>query len=82
VVGLEDGWEQHLLLAEGRGEGSISGRFRGANFPHRRTAAGPFRPDFRAVIDTNDGATIMFEWHGMAAPTHRNDGRLSAASFI
>jgi hypothetical protein len=64
VVGLEGGWEQHLLLAEGRCEGSISGRFRGANFPHRRTAAGPFRPDFRAVIDTDDGATIMFEWHG------------------
>jgi len=64
VVGLEGGWEQHLLLAEGRCEGSINGRFRGANFPHRRTAAGPFRPDFRAVIDTDDGATIMFEWHG------------------
>jgi hypothetical protein len=36
----------------------------GANFPHRRTAAGPFRPDFRAVIDTDDGAAIMFELHG------------------
>ena len=64
VVGLEGGWEQHLLLAEGRCEGFINGRFRGANFPQRRTAAGPFRPDFRAVIDTEDGATIMFEWHG------------------
>jgi hypothetical protein len=64
VVGLEGGWEQHLLLAEDHCEGSISGRFRGANFPLRRTAAGPFRPDFRPVIDTDDGATIMFEWHG------------------
>ena len=36
VVGLEGGWEQHLFLAEGRCEGSISGRFRGANFPQRR----------------------------------------------
>ncbi len=64
AVELEGGWEQHLMLAEGRCEGSIRGRFRGANFPRRRTATGPFRPDFRAVIDTDDGATIMFEWHG------------------
>ena len=27
-------------------------------------ADGAFRPDFRAVIETDDGATIMFEWHG------------------
>ena len=64
VVGLEGGWEQHLYLAEGRCEGSISGRFRGANFPQRRTAAGPFRPDVRAVIEADDGATIMVELRG------------------
>ena len=64
VVELEGGWEQHLMFAEGRCEGSISGRFRGANFPRRRTSVGPFRPDFRAVIETDDGATILFEWHG------------------
>ncbi len=63
-VGLEGGWEQHLYFAEGRCEGTISGRFRGANFPRREGADGPFRPDFRAVIETDDGATIMFEWHG------------------
>jgi sugar lactone lactonase YvrE len=57
------GGEQHLYLAEGRCEGSVSGRFRGANFPRRR-ADGTFLPDFRAVIDTDDGATIMLEWHG------------------
>ena len=64
VVGLEGGWEQHLMIAEGRCEGWISGRFRGVNFPQRRTASGPFRPDFRAAIDTDDGATILVEWHG------------------
>ncbi len=64
VVGLEGGWEQHLFLAEGRCEGSISGRFRGANFPLRRSPTGPFCPDFRAVIETDDEATIMFELHG------------------
>jgi hypothetical protein len=63
AIGLEGGWEQHLYLAEGRCEGSISGRFRGANFP-RRAAEGAFRPDFRAVIEAEDGATIMFECHG------------------
>ena len=63
-VKLEGGWEQHFYLAEGRCEGSIRGRFRGANYPRREGAAGPFRPDFRAVIETEDGATIMFELHG------------------
>jgi hypothetical protein len=63
-IGLEGGWEQCLFLAEGRCDGSIAGRFRGANFPQRRTMAGPFVPDFRAVIETDDDATIMFECHG------------------
>ena len=64
MVALEGAWEQHLFLAEGRCEGLIEGRFRGANFPLRQGAAGPFRPDFRAVIETDDGATITFELHG------------------
>ena len=64
VVDLEGGWKQHLFLAEGRCEGAINGRFRGANFPRRQGATGPFRPDFRAAIETDDSATIMVEWHG------------------
>jgi hypothetical protein len=67
-IELEGGWEQHLYLAEGRGEGSIVGRFRRANFPQRRTSEGPFVPDIRAVIETDDGATIMFECHGYGRP--------------
>lgn len=63
-VELEGGWEQWLFLAEGRCEGSISSRFRGANFPQRRTEEGPFVPDFRAVIETDDGATVFWESHG------------------
>jgi hypothetical protein len=63
-VGLEGGWEQHLYLAEGRCSGVLTGRFRGANFPYRRTAAGPFMPDFRAAIETDDGATVLVECHG------------------
>jgi hypothetical protein len=63
--GIELGgdWAQHFAIAEGRCEGGISGRFRGANYPRRR-GDGAFRPDFRAVIETEDDATIMFEWHG------------------
>jgi hypothetical protein len=64
MVRLEGGWEQHFYLAEGRCEGSITGRFRGANFPYRRTESGPFQPDVRAVVDTDDGATIMIELRG------------------
>src|SRR3954453_12423707 len=64
MVSLEGGWEQHLFLADGHCEGSISGRFRGVNYPQRRTAEGPFRPDLRAVIETDDGAAIMVELHG------------------
>jgi hypothetical protein len=63
--GIELGgdWEQHFAIAEGRCQGSVTGRFRGANFPRRR-GDGTFRPDFRAVIETDDDATIMFECHG------------------
>jgi hypothetical protein len=75
VVGLEGGWEQHLFLAEGRCEGAISGRFRGANFPLRRTGQGPFCPDFHAVIEADDGATIMVQCrgYGRAYPPGRRE---------
>jgi uncharacterized protein DUF3237 len=63
-VDLEGGWQQHLYLAEGTCEGKVSGRFRGANYPQRRTSSGPFCPDLRAVIETNDGALVMVECHG------------------
>jgi len=59
TVGLEGGWGQHFFLAEGRCEGSISGRFLGANYPRREGAEGPFRPDFRAVIETDDGSDTV-----------------------
>ena len=63
-VALEGGWQQMFFIAEGRCEGSITGRFRGVNFPQKQGADGPFRPDFRAVIEADDGAVIMIEWHG------------------
>jgi hypothetical protein len=32
AVGLDAGWQQLFFIAEGRCEGSVTGRFRGANF--------------------------------------------------
>jgi hypothetical protein len=81
AVGLDGGWQQMFFMAEGRCEGAVTGRFRGANFPRKQGAAGPFRPDFRAVIEADDGATIMVEWHGMAAPTRPNAARSSGRRF-
>jgi len=64
AVGLEGGWQQLFFMAEGRCEGLVTGRFRGANYALCRGATGPFVPGFRAVIEVDDGSTIMFEWHG------------------
>lgn len=80
-VELEGGWEQHLYLAEGRCEGSISGRFRGVNFPRRHGVDGPFRPDLRAVIETDDGAVIMFEWHGYGRAYPKGHRQIVGAVF-
>jgi uncharacterized protein DUF3237 len=59
--------EQHLLFAEGKTEGRITGRFRGANYARRRTDR-TFLTDFRAVMETDDPATILMECHGFGRP--------------
>ena len=41
AVGLDGGWQQMFFLAEGRCEGLVTGRFRGANFPRRRAPTAP-----------------------------------------
>jgi hypothetical protein len=55
---------QSFLIAEGRCEGAVAGRYRGANFPRRRPD-GTTAPDFRGVLETDDGATILFAWSGL-----------------
>jgi|SRR5690242_496272 len=55
--------EQHFYLAEGACTGGITGRFRGANHPRRRTDL-TFVPDFQGVIETDDGAVISFDYQG------------------
>ena len=58
------GTEAHnLLFVDGRCDGSIAGRLRASNFPRRR-ADGVLTPDFRGVLQTDDGATILFTWQG------------------
>jgi hypothetical protein len=54
---------QDFYLAEGRCEGRISGRFRASNAPRRRTDR-TYVPNFHGVIDTDDGATVYFEYRG------------------
>ena len=53
----------HFFLADGRCEGRVAGRLRGANHPRRRVD-GTYLPDFQGAIDTDDGATILFDYRG------------------
>ena len=70
---------QGFLIAEGRSEGRLSARYRGANFPRTRTD-GTLLPDFRGVLETDDGATVMFAWHGHSVP--RADSTLELVGTI
>jgi hypothetical protein len=56
---------QSFLIAEGRAEGRLSARLRAANYPRRRVD-GTLTPDFRGVLETDDGASILFAWQGYA----------------
>jgi Protein of unknown function (DUF3237) len=59
---------QSFLIAEGRAEGRLSARYRAANFPRRRVD-GALEPEFRGVLEADDGATILFHWEGLATLT-------------
>jgi len=63
---------QHFFIAQGDCEGRIRGTFRGANHPRRR-GDGTYEPNFQGVIETADGATILFEYlgYGRAYPPGR-----------
>ncbi len=54
---------QGFLFVEGRAEGRLIGHLRAANYPRRRTD-GTVTPDFRGVLETDDGATVLFAWRG------------------
>jgi hypothetical protein len=59
---------QSFLIAEGRAEGRLSARYRAANFPRRRVD-GALEPEFRGVLETDDGGTVLFHWEGLASLT-------------
>ncbi len=63
LAGPDSAESQHFFLAEGRCEGRIAGRFLGANHPNRRSD-GTFLPNFQGVIETDDGAEILFDHRG------------------
>ena len=63
AVDLGGGAHRWFLLAEGTVEGRIRGRLTGANHPRQR-ADGTFEPDFQGVIETDDGASVLFDYRG------------------
>ena len=73
------GESRFFFIAEGEAAGRVSGRLRGANHPRRRQD-GTFEPDFQGVIETHDGATILFDWwgYGRAYPPGRRQIVLAA----
>jgi len=66
------GVEHFLGFGEGRCEGRINGAFRGANHARRRPEDRVFEPDYHGVIETEDGAAIVFHLTGYGLP---DDGR-------
>ncbi len=65
----ESGTEgQSFLIAEGRAEDRLSARYRAANFPRHRVD-GALEPEFRGVMEADDGGTILFHWEGLATLT-------------
>jgi hypothetical protein len=75
-VATDAGIEGHSsLLAEGRSTGRLSARYRAANFPRKR-ADGALVPEFRGVLETDDGGVVLFEWQGLAVLTNSGLRRL------
>lgn len=63
------GTEGHyFFVAEGTVEGRVSGRLQGANHPRSRVDRCAL-PSIQGAIDTDDGATVIFDWRGFARPT-------------
>ena len=71
---LDDDVHQ-LLHGSGTCEGAVSGRFEGTNRARRRGGDGPFEPDYHGVIETDDGATILWHLTGYGFPER---GRVTA----
>jgi len=70
--------DELLLLAEGRSEGRLAGRFRGANRARRRED-GTWVPDLQGAVVTDDGATVLLHLTGRGSPRAEPVGRVVAA---
>jgi hypothetical protein len=70
--------DELLLLAEGRCEGRITGRFRGANRA-RRLADGAWLPELEGAVETENGATILLRLTGRGRPDAEPVGRVVGA---
>jgi hypothetical protein len=71
------GDEELLLLADGRAEGRVAGRFRATNRARRR-ADGTFLPALDGAIVTEDGANVLVRLTGYGQP-EGDPGRVLAA---
>lgn len=70
-----------FLLAGGRSTGRLSARYRAANFPRKR-ADGALVPEFRGVLETDDVASILFEWQGLGVLTGSGIRRLLGSLLL
>ena len=70
LAGSSGSEAQSFLIADGRCEGRVAGRFRAANFPRTRVD-GVLLPDFRGVVETDDGAALLFTLRGYFRPATR-----------
>jgi hypothetical protein len=70
--------DELLLLAEGRAEGRVSGRFRGVNRA-RKSPDGTYLPALSGAIETDEGEHVLLTLVGRGAPQAEPQGRVVAA---
>jgi Protein of unknown function (DUF3237) len=68
-----------IFFAEGRVEGAVNGRFRGLNHARLR-GDDVYVPDFRGVIETDDGALLEFQLRALAR--RRGHGREVTGTIV
>jgi hypothetical protein len=78
IEGAQGTESLHFLIADGRVSGALAGRLRGANYA-RGLIDGTLLPDFRGVLETDDGATVLFSWHGHTQPATNGVRRLTGS---
>jgi hypothetical protein len=81
LAGARGTESQGFLFVEGRAEGRLTGRLRAANYPRQRTD-GTVTPDFRGVLETDDGATVVFEWRGYGVAAERGSRLLGRITHL